>query len=156
MKICNGWKNFKREVLETNVPVVCFGAGMLGVYIENLFIKEEIWQKIDCFLDNNLAKEGTFIGYKNPKPISSVNVFRQKGITRFVMLITCVTFVTIIEQLQQIEEWKDIHCYIYPELNYEIVLKADSNTFYEYKKKEQIPKTIHYCWFGKGEKDELQ
>lgn len=162
MEVCNGWENFKREIFENRKSVVCFGAGMLGLYIENLFIREGIWEKIDCFLDNNLQKEGTVIGEKIPKPILSLNTFLQKKQTEFVLLITCVTFVPIIEQLQQLAAWQEISCYIYPKLNYEIVMKSRKNissistTIFPIEKSTKIPKKIHYFWFGKSPFGELE
>ena len=156
MKRCSGWKNFCYEVMEQHIPVVCFGAGMMGIYIEHLFIKEGVWRWIDCFLDNDPQKWGTSLGRVERKPVTSIDLFMKRKLNEFIVLITCVTYIPIIEQLNQLVLFDNIHCYIYPEINYQLAMRKEKNTFYiNCHESEYIPRIIHYCWFGKEEKSEL-
>lgn len=155
MKICDGWLNFKNEIVNGNKSIVCFGAGMMALYIEKLFVKEGLWERIYCFLDNDTNKSGRVIGDTKPKEVKTVEIFLEEEKTDYVILITCVTFIPIIEQLQKIDRWKDIHCYIYPKVNKDIVHLAEYKPL-DCSRNENIPKIIHYCWFGKSELGKLE
>lgn len=155
MQVCEGWSNFLNELKGSKLPVVCFGAGTIPWLAEPLFEKYAIWSRIVLFLDNNEKKAGTSIGANRKIPIITLKQFIESGRKRFLMLITCENYIPILEQLQQVEEWKDIHCYIYIRLNYELL----KNTKQTWKIIQEgpllIPKVIHYCWFGNGKKEEL-
>ncbi len=155
MKICSGWENFMAEVFAMNKQIVCFGAGMMGLYIEPLFIKEGLWEHIDCFLDNDENKYGGTIGRRVGKPIKPLKHFLMRDKKNILILITCVTYIPIVEQLDREKELDEIHCYIYPQLNRELVMKAGRKIIPSENGEEKIPRIIHYCWFGKNRKNAL-
>lgn len=155
MQLCEGWEEFIREIRETELPVVCFGAGTIPWLVEPMFEKLSIWNRILYFLDNDEKKAGTWVGEKRPVPVVSVNGFREMGKKRFLMLITCERFRAVLGQLQQVEEWEDIRCYIYIKLNYELIKGVKQTKIMLGGKEPIIPKVIHYCWFGKEKKGKL-
>ncbi len=154
MKVCEGWKTFLNELEETELPLVCFGAGTLPWLIEPLFTRLSIWDRILFFLDNDEKKSGTWIGEGKKIPVITVNRFKEINQKKFLMLITCEAFATVIEQLQRIEEWRNIHCYLYIFLNSELVKNVKQPLSMICEGPPLIPKVIHYCWFGFGEKEE--
>ena len=150
-----GWKKFADNVKEGTMPVICFGAGTIPWLMEPLFTQLSIWPRILYFLDNDEKKAGTLIGEKRKIPVISVEDFRTKKVKEFIMLITCENFIPVLKQLQKVEEWRDIHCYVYIRINYELLKQAKSTLKRIPGRLPQIPRTIHYCWFGRKQKPEL-
>lgn len=155
MIICKGLDNFYREVKEEGNLIIGFGAGLVANSIEDLFRKKGLWSHVDSFLDNDLKKEGRYIGSLEKKKIYSVDAFIDRKISGYIILITCASFYSIIEQLNSIRMFDSIHCYLYPELNYEFVKNSKTRITTLLKGENSIPKVIHYCWFGKGPKNVL-
>lgn len=156
MIIKNGWENFINEVKTTDKPIVCFGAGAISIFIEDIFIEYGMWDKIIYFLDNNPEKEGKMVGVSKEIPIITVNSFREQKISDFIFLITTTYYEPIENQFNQYSEWSNISSYKYINFNKELIIHT--NQPYELlteNKEHKIPKIIHYCWFGKGEKKEL-
>lgn len=155
MIVREGWEDFFYDVIEGTLPIVCFGAGTIPWLIEPLFSQLSIWQRILYFLDNDEKKAGTWIGDKRKIPVISVDYFRIKKIKDFILLITCEDFLPVLKQLQRVKEWCDIYCYNYISLNYELLKRAKSSLKPLSGGRPLIPRIIHYCWFGNGEKGEL-
>lgn len=156
MIVKDGWNNFIEEVMTSEKPIVCFGAGAIADFIENLFIEHDIWPRIRCFLDNNPEKSGRMVGDSRAIPIETIEQFREKQISEFILLIVIESYVTIEQQFSQYLEWKNISSYAYVKLNREYQQMIQRP--YEILGRRQvtrIPKVIHYCWFGRGEKSEL-
>lgn len=156
MIVKDGWDNFLAEIRSTDKPIVCFGAGTISIFVENLFIRYGIWGQIAFFLDNDPQKEGKFVGKSESVPIITVDSFRKKNIDDFILLITIESYVAIEKQFSQYDEWNNVSSYAYIKLNKEVQERVAQpyNLLHECGK-ESIPKVIHYCWFGKGEKTEL-
>lgn len=155
MQVCEGWGNFLNELEGTKLSVVCFGAGAIPWLAEPLFEKYEVWSRIIFFLDNNEKKTGTSIGIKRKIPVISPKQFMERGYERFLMLITCEDYIPILEQLKQADVWRDIHCYIYIKLNYELLKNKKQTWTFAPEGQHLIPKVIHYCWFGNCRKGKL-
>ena len=155
MQVCEGWTNFLNELEGTNLPVICFGAGTVPWLAEHLFEKYAIWPRIMFFLDNNVKKAGTTIGVKRKIPVISLKQFMERGLKSFLMLITCEDYLPILEQLKQVRAWKNIHCYIYIKLNYELLKSKKQTWKFTAEGQFLIPKVIHYCWFGNCRKGEV-
>lgn len=156
MRIKSGWKNFLQEVTVAGKPVVCFGAGEVSVFIEKLLTDNHIWERIVCFLDNDPSKEGKTVGDLKKIPIISVESFKKMLINDFVLLITIESYAVIENQFNQFAQWNHVSCYEYIKLNYEIQQGIQQPMWLIPKGKAiVIPKTIHYCWFGRTKKNEL-
>lgn len=154
MIICKGLNSLINDV-ENGFSIVGFGAGMVANCIEDLFQKHGLWAHIECFIDNDINKENSFIGIFEKKRVYSLQSFLKRHKTDYVLLITCTAFYPIIQQLDSVKLFNNIHCYIYPELNYEFVHLCKCNDLLLLGNQERIPKTIHYCWFGRGPKSVL-
>lgn len=81
--------------------------------------------------------------------IVSIEQFIQDYRQDSVVIITCQYYVDIIKQLDSIEQLQGIECYI------DQFLQEYTEHFKEYpiskRKKNLIPKKIHFCWFGGNE-----
>ena len=132
--------------------VYCFGAGK---YL-NKFITGNYDINISGIIDNYQYTEKHYININNkPVKVISLNDFLKIQDKNYAIIITCLSFDEIINQLDSIEKLNGIDCYIeYFIKNYteESCVNIDYTA-----KKELIPKKIHYCWFGQKEiPDEYQ
>lgn len=126
--------------------VYCFGAGR---YLEDFF-NEQYGIKVEAIIDNFRYKENENLTVNNTIiKIISMESFMEIYNRNCVVVITCLAFEDILSQLDSIEQFDNMECYIelfirhYTE-HFEVNIENSS-------KKELIPKKIHYCWFGGSE-----
>lgn len=150
-----GWDNFKKELSMADSNIVCFGAGTIPLLVEPFFEREGIWNKIYCFIDSDNKKVGKGIGDGRKISVMSMEEFKKEQISKFVLLVMVEAYVPVVEYLNNIEEWKEISCYLYAKMNYEIVSKKVQMMCINHRNEMKIPKIIHYCWFGGNAKSEL-
>lgn len=123
-----------------NKKIVCFGAGNgLKVFLHD---NRNICDRIFCIIDNDRNKNGIICnGFK----VYSLEDFIKQGDRNFALFITTsLYYQEIIEQLDKIEFFDGIDCYI-DNWNKN---KWKSNPYSLLKGQSKIPKFIHYCWFG--------
>ncbi len=95
--------------------VICFGAGATLKEAEYEIKKiVNLEDYIAFFVDNNADKHGLKYKYRGYEfDIKGVSVFNSIDISEYVLLITCVYYVEIYKQLENIPALKDIECYMY-------------------------------------------
>ena len=152
--------------------IVCYGAGMLPLYLEPLFEKYHIAERICCFLDGNPEKDGQEIELgKRRLPIKNKEALREFYPEEGALLVTAEKYHEILRSLEQLEEFKVWDCYVWPLLNLSCFRESVENlevgeedglhnseapvTAIRKPNSRKIPKTIHYTWFGRGEKTPL-
>ncbi len=142
---------------EKKKNIYCFGAGRLFDSFIKEFADYDLEESIKAVVDNNPNEVKTGIkivnGFFVPL-ISFEEMMKQINIGDRI-LITTAAYEEIIGQLEKAKAIGGIKYYIYSvldidqhdysRLNIEIPLKLSSC------RNLQIPKTIHYCWFGKKE-----
>lgn len=139
--------------------IICFGAGKSIHEICGKFPGNHLEERISAFLDNDYVKQGTdMILGKRRIPVLSVDDFckQQTDVGDMVLLITSSFHEVIFKQMDAIEKFKDLQCYIWG-----APFMCLSNRKVHGNLKEllpsyemgryNIPRTIHYCWFGKGQ-----
>lgn len=129
-----------------------------GGQICNKFVKEykefEIEKKITLILDNNKEKYDTQLEiYDQVIDIISIQKFcLSYPVDDFLILITCIDFLSVYRQLQQIEDLKNVECCVYLFVECMTHEFKEKNRYYPKNlrvyEKPIIPKVIHYCWFG--------
>lgn len=146
------------ELLHENRKCIyCFGAGhVFNVFIHK-FAAYNPENKIKAIVDNSLA-----VIRKKVKVVNNVSVpiISFEDLLRNIengdkIFITTAAYEEIIEQLKKAEIIHTIRYYIYPVLEIEqedydrlnIAIPSELSLY----KSIQIPRTIHYCWFGKKE-----
>lgn len=140
-----GYKEFYQA--QKDKKIVCFGAGMMPYYVERLFEQWGISKNILYFLDNNLKQKG-YVWEDWKIPVLSIDTFLKKELQDFVLLVTCETFEPICRRLDELEQFNDIECFLYPYVNKSYI---DTKIVREpelFQLEEKIPRIIHYCWFG--------
>lgn len=95
--------------------LICFGAGSL--ILDMAFEVKTIpglEQAIDCFVDNDSEKWGNCIqlGVRD-FTIHSPDLLLEQGAGELVILITCMAYQSVIEQLQKIPQLVACDCYLY-------------------------------------------
>lgn len=136
--------DFIENIKANNLQIICYGSGLVALSIEDIFREYGIFDSIHCFIDSNPAKSGTCITLSG-KDIKVVGIAQllEMHLADKVILITASMYSNILEQLNQYKELERLPCYLYPTLNRSYIRSIVSAA--------QIPKTIHYCWFGGNE-----
>ncbi|WP_169896764.1 glycosyltransferase family 32 protein [Clostridium chromiireducens] len=134
--------------------LICFGASQMLIDMCCLYDEYNILDLITVIVDNKLDKQnknmdvcGRSIG------VISVDSLKQRITDKSIIVIVAAFFNEIVNQLDNIREFNNIECYIYPIMHYtdrntEIVVDNQGN--------DKIPKIIHYCWFGGNEIPEFE
>lgn len=133
--------------------IFCFGASMMPLEICEEYKEYHFEEKFDFFVDNAPEKNGTMYRLLEKEiPILSVEEMLSKITDDDVILITSKYYIEIYEQLEQIPELKSVACYVWPAIapQYPSDRKLFNKMEAIQKKEQQIPKKIHYFWFGKN------
>lgn len=139
------------EAVKNGKRLAAFGAGKLFEQLCDDYDQYKLHEYFSCIIDNNAGSVGTHKNIKG-KNISIVsleqgmNIIGKDGI----IFISTVYYEEILEQLSRV----DIQIVMYlffQENDFKKRVKASVSEFdivqdYMYN----IPKVIHYCWFGKA------
>ncbi|MFV0518769.1 MAG: glycosyltransferase family 32 protein [Lachnospirales bacterium] len=135
--------------------LICFGAGNHFQTVMNLYKMYDLVSYCKCIIDNNKNLDGKLRKYGNVAfNIHSLEFIKNViNKDKHVILITChFKSMEVLHSLDEILEFENVEVYIGSFLsdelnyigNYDVISKGE----------QLIPKTIHYCWFGKGEMPE--
>lgn len=145
---------------------ICFGAGgtlrdFLALQVEKI----ELLESIEVILDNDILKSGQSIRINNRLiPIQTMNQFLLKRpiLKDFVMILFLADeyVLEVVEQLDCIDEFDNMVCiYGLQSIGWGRELFPSpypvSPTLPTLTKHYQIPKNIHYCWFGQNAMTDL-
>jgi len=136
--------------------LICFGAGQgLKTFCDKL-IEYDIENEIAYIVDNDSNKWGTTNFYRNKKiEIISPQKMSDEVLNKnCILVITCFNVEEILAQLNSNEDLNEFNCYFYIGiLNsyfYKKALNVKIPKTFKFFSEPQIPKVIHYCWFGKN------
>ena len=145
---------FKKKI---NRNVYCFGAGRAFDSFMKEFTYLNLEKDIKAIVDNASSSMSVSTKMINDTeiPIISLEQMLSDIKNNDSILITTAAYEEIIEQLEKIEKLNFIEYYIYSIMKVEqydydrlqINIPSQLSTY----KEIQIPKMIHYCWFGKKE-----
>lgn len=145
------------EKAKTLNQIVCFGAGKRIEMLKRIFRGTEVWNKIHCIVDNDTKKQNTKIrvGEKTIE-VLSLNQLKERKYNNYAILITCVQYTEVINQLDLDNILKNVdycclqHMRLLEIGDIEIQRAIQKKIPLDIKlyKEAQIPKVIHYCWFG--------
>lgn len=108
--------------------------------------------------DTEKQKKGCVNIYGKEISIISLEKFiQEKGAQKICLLLTMARFQELYFKLETMAELENVSCYIYSlirlaeqdERLYPEDYELPKETFLKYGE-DKIPKTIHYCWFGKN------
>ena len=142
-------------VQEIKNDVYCFGAGRAFISFLDMFAHFKLESYIKAVVDKNLKITGSFKRVANGVNIPIISLQQMLNDIRpnDCILITTAAYEEVISQLEQIEKLNNTKFYIYSIMSIEqhdyelsrIAVPKQLST----DQKLQIPKVIHYCWFGR-------
>lgn len=151
-------EEFQKQMKGKNVFI--FGAGFQLYEMNENYNSLLKKININAIADNDVKKQHQWIEYagKMLEIISMDELLRRRD-CQSVILITLKYFQNLYQQLEERYELKDTPCYAYAMIkDAEEERKLYSVRFDSSQLRtgeELIPRTIHYCWFGRGKKSEL-
>ena len=151
MKLCNTSIKALANVIKTqNLHVVFWGAGtLMQTWIPWAFRENGITDAALCCLDSNSTKWGTQISWGSRSLlVRSPEYLEKTDLHKTVILVVSSYFAAIIDQLGKMVLPKELPCYIAPvmHITHPISCKPWQPNL---DARLQIPKLIHYCWFGR-------
>lgn len=136
--------------------ILCFGAGKHGRRMLDIMHNYEKLNDLVGFIDNSPEKWGKTFEYEGFSiPIFSIDEALNIVDKNFVIVITCLDFMNVAKQLNEYKELQNIDCISLVEVGLQQLISSDYPAVIKQYDKPVIPKKIHYCWFGKGEKPDL-
>lgn len=136
--------------------IYCFGAGAALTRFLCDFQEYHFENDIKFIVDNSIEKQGTMM-LCNGKNIQIVSLLQMLGriTSEDIILITTAKFLEILEILNRQKKLDNTECYLHTLLRIEKYdydrLKINVPVKLSIYQEQQIPKVIHYCWFGKKE-----
>lgn len=128
------------------MDIICFGAGIMFGDMLRICESYDVCSRISYLIDNSVGLHGKYKTFKGKKfYIKPVETILQEK-KDFVILIVGMHFAEMLEQLDSFKELNNKYVYIFPFMHF----ITDDRTPIEVNKEKgvQIPKQIHYCWFG--------
>lgn len=142
-------------IIQKSGNIYCFGAGKIFDSFVQEFAEFHLENHIKAVVDNNADKMRILAKTINgiDIPIISLETLTTEIKEQDCILITTAAYKEVIQQLEKIEKLKAIKYYLYfvvqiEQYDYErrhVKMPTRIATY----KEIQIPKVIHYCWFGR-------
>ncbi len=150
-------KSLMADLEEEAKALICFGAGNLPLYSEDMLIDLGIAGKIVSFIDNSPLKQGSFVHLAGKDiPVYKAAYLWGIDVKKYVLMIFAEAYKPIEEQLNSMAGLGQMGYYIFPEINREYCLRNRTLLDLRVGAEPLIPKKIHYFWFGGKEKSEMQ
>lgn len=149
--------NLKEVIKNKKRYIFCFGSGKAFDNFFNEFAQYDLLKYVKAIADNKYREKE--YGTKNIQnitvPIISTDQMVHDISDEDIILITTAAYQEVISQLEQIDKLKNIEYCLYfllriKQYDYDrlrIPIPAKLSIYNDIR----IPKTIHYCWFGKKE-----
>lgn len=147
---CMSFDEMQREIVEQNLSIVIWGAGVIGMVTTPEILKQyDLLKRIAFYIDNSQGGKGHEITiYNRTVEIKSVDVLEDVA-ENTVLIIAASRYAEILGQLEQMACAKDLVCYIMPMMCIHNFCGGTSAGEPVLSDKPLIPKKIHYMWFGK-------
>lgn len=149
---CYSLEEIKHKYINTSAFLVLFGSGVIGqVVTPELLSKHNLYDKIDCYIDNDSAKWNTTITVKDKQlEVKSPEYLKQCD-KNTIIIINISRYAQVLEQLEQMECTKGMTAIIMPMLLIDNFCNDISKGVPTKTDAPIIPKKIHYIWLGRKE-----
>ena len=142
-----------------NRKMIWFGASEMPGEICQEYIEYHFEEHIEFFVDNSIQKQKEGYDLRGKRfSVVSPSYLAEHFTPEMLVVITSRYYVEIWEQLQGFEQLAETECVVWPMVAPQY--KTDSNLKDKIKaiagKTQQIPKKIHYFWFGNNSLPELE
>jgi hypothetical protein len=146
---------FVKSIKQNNKEIICYGAGDVAHSFDHIFLECGIADSVILFIDQNPNKREKTIRFNTKEiPISGICELLSIDFTDKILLLTLEKYDRVTEALQQYSELKNVNAYALPLLLSSLRERTFSRKQALPKRNDdyrRIPRTIHYCWFGKSE-----
>lgn len=145
----DSFKEWEAYIRQRQCRIVLFGAGVIGQITAAELLREHgLLAYVDCYIDNDGEKWGqeVSIGQKTIPICSPEHLTLCNTNTAIVLNIS--RFAGIIRQLEQIENTREMDCFIMPAMCVEHFCSGSSKGIPAMTTSPLIPKKIHYMWLG--------
>ena len=148
-------ENFLSVVRTQKKKIVVYGAGVIGKVTLPAWIEErQLEEEVLFVTDADSRKWGGSLQMGNRQcGICSPERLKETK-EKFVILITASRYSTILQYLDRMEELAETDVYIFPLMLTRECRAFEKQTTQKSSEAPVIPKTIHYCWFGRGKLSE--
>lgn len=149
MNIKCGYFELLKKIIEKKKRIVLFGAGAIGqVIIPRILQELGLLDYVDCYLDNDESKWGTYIStYGNKFEVKSP-LYLKQCTDKTVIMINISRFSEVIKQLEKMPITKNMDCYIMPMMLIHNFCLQKSKGIMLFENRPLIPKKLHYMWLG--------
>lgn len=146
---CSSFTELKSVITESNKKIIMWGTGLIGRVIAPELMKNlGIWDKVDCFIDNDKSRWGESI-LLNGRAIPIYSPEHISDIAEDAVLFVNISrFAEVIRQAEAIPGTQDMDCYIVPMLLAHNYCMSTSEGDPVFAKESRIPKKLHYMWLG--------
>lgn len=145
-------EEFTEEVKRHDQKIVIYGTGVIGRITAPFLVGElGLSDRVLFFADGDDGKWGHYIPLENGKAeVSSPR--RMKEIREnFVILVTASRYEGILSDLRGFGFLDKVNVYLLAQMLVRKAGKRRTHTVQRIVEGPVIPRTIHYCWFGKKE-----
>ena len=130
--------------------IVCYGAGRRLELLAMVLKDSIVWKKIEYIVDGDKAKHNSKIAV-NGKELSIISLeeLKKKSLDNFAIIITCAQFSEVVEWLDSDSTFCETNYYSLSLIMEKDAMQKGLAMDIRVTDKPLIPKTIHYCWFGR-------
>ena len=147
------FNEFVTHIRSGKKSIICYGAGMLPLYIEPLLARYRLADAVRLFVDGDRKKEGKTVPIQGRNiQIVSPDCLKTLEAGDYVILITAERYKEILERLGAYVDLEYWECYAYPLLNLSFFRSTEKKQL-EAGPKSFIPKVIHAIWFGEKSRE---
>lgn len=154
--ISSAFADFVTRIKKEEKDIICYGAGMLPLYIEPLLAQCGLLERISVFVDGDRKKEGKTVSFQGRRIlIKAPDYLKMLDVKRHVILITAERYPEILERIGELVNLDGWECYAWPLLNLSY-FKSRSLEKMAFGNRRFIPKVIHFIWFGQNAGKKLE
>lgn len=148
----SSYDSFAKMISKTSKKIIVYGAGMIGQIVIPYIIREyNLYEQLDCFIDMDKRKKGQVIVIADNRYEINTPDYLEKIDDNYIIMITNSKFFPVIKYLDGISNLNHVEGYIVPIMQISELENATPIELSIENGRQLIPRTIHYCWFGKKE-----
>lgn len=152
----NTYEDFFNDFRIHKKKIIIYGAGMIANVIFPFFVRKyKLHDYVECMIDIHISKtqkeiciDGVNYRLENREFLSKVN-------ENYVLIITNTHYQPIVDDLDTMENLKNVDLYILPLMQLAKLSKTVPIIPNNNLDAIRIPKVIHYFWFGNKKKPDL-
>lgn len=140
---------FVTELKRSHVSLVVYGLGVIGKIVVPSFLEEyRLTDQVLFIADQDAHKQGEHIRVSGRDIIVCAPDKMKEFQDEFAILVTGSRYAAILESFNQFDWLADTDVFIFPKMLVEKSRSLEKQKIIRHSGKQQIPKLIHYCWFG--------